>query len=299
MDFGNSQNDNTRNNTANNTGDNAANSDDKPSWQRFAKALLHYFILSLLLGLFGSEFIYLTSRGSNDLNTMFPTDDLFYTAKRYEVERTGSYTSVNCNETGSGSYSSYEDNFPYNLIRNDPLYELSYSQRISSWFGKTVAGCFKTNRGLIKGWIENFPPNTPLGTHAFQIYIACPITLLISFVGLLTGFFAAVMSAMAADITVSIWGGLTLYGWLLTIGLGFVIFIRLITTLCVFPMIQNWKEVSNIMACNAKTIVIMFGFFVCGAAYDNLDSTIAGIMGIIYLILVAHTLWKFFSSQNK
>jgi hypothetical protein len=51
------------------------------------------------------------------------------------------------------------------------------------------------------------------------------------------------------------------------------------------------------MACNVKSIVILFGFFVCGAAYDNLDSTVSGVMGIIYLLLVIHTLWAYFSGK--
>jgi hypothetical protein len=62
-------------------------------------------------------------------------------------------------------------------------------------------------------------------------------------------------------------------------------------------MSQNWKEVANIMACNVKAIVILFGFFVCGAAYDNLETTVSGIMGIVYLLLVAHTVWKYFSTK--
>jgi len=51
------------------------------------------------------------------------------------------------------------------------------------------------------------------------------------------------------------------------------------------------------MACNVKALVILFGFFVCGAAYDKLDATVAGVMGVVYLFLVAKTIWKYFSKQ--
>jgi hypothetical protein len=275
--------------------------DDTKSWTSFAKSLLSFFILSLLVGLFGSGFIYLTSRGS-DLDIILPTDELFYTAPSYEVQRNGPYTDVNCQETGSGSFAVFEDNFPYNLIKakdssKAELSKLSFVERLCNWFAKTVGGCFKSNRALLKGWLDNFAPNTPLGNHTFQIYIGFPFTMVISFVALITGFWAAFGAAAGADMKVTVWGGFLLYAWALTIGLACVIFLRLIGTICFYPMTQNWKEVANIMACNVKAIVILFGFFVCGAAYDNLDTTVSGIMGVVYLMLVVHTAWKYFSSQ--
>ena len=274
---------------------------DPNSWLNFLKALLHFFILSLLIGMFGSGFIYLTSRGS-DLDIILPTDELFYTAPSYEVQRNGPYTDVNCNEVGSGSFGVFEDNFPYNLILTKgstkaELTGLTFVERLTNWFAKTVGGCFKSNRALLKGWLDNFTPNSPLGNHTFQIYIAFPFTMVISLVSLITGFWAAFGAAAGADMKVTVWGGFLLYAWALTIGLACVIFLRLIGTLLFLPMSQNWKEVANIMACNAKAIVILFGFFACGAAYDNLDSTVSGIMGVIYLVLVIHTLWKHFSSK--
>jgi len=78
-------------------------------------------------------------------------------------------------------------------------------------------------------------------------------------------------------------------------GLSGVIFMRLVATLLFYPMSQNWKEVANIMACNVTALVVLFGFFVCGSAYDTLDPTIAGIMGVVYLILVVYSLWKYFT----
>ena len=274
---------------------------DKKSWLSFLKSLLHFFILSLLVGLFGSGFIYLTSRGS-DLDNILPTYDLFYSAASYEIQKKGPYTDVNCNETGSGSFGVFEDNFPYNLIRvNDSnkaaLKALSFVERLTNWFAKTVAGCFKSNRALLKGWLDNFAPGGPLGNHTFQIYIGFPFTICVSLFALVTGFWAAFGAATAADMKVTVWGGFLLYAWALTIGLSCVIFLRLIGTVCFLPMSQNWKEVANIMACNVKSIVILFGFFVCGAAYDNLDTTVSGCMGIVYLLLVAHTVWKYFTSK--
>lgn len=275
---------------------------DTTSWVSFVKSLFVYFILTMLVGLFGSSFIYLTSRGS-ELDIILPTDDLFYSAKQYQTQKKGASNVVDCNETSTGTFSVFENNFPYNLIAikgtptKEQLKELSFIVRITNWFAKCVAGCFKSNRALLKGWLDSFSPDGPLGNHVFQLYIAAPFTVLISLVSLVTGFWTAFGAGVSADMKVTVWGGFLLYSWGLFSGLAGVIFLRLIGTLLFYPMSQNWKEVANIMACNVKPLVILFGFFVCGAAYDKLDPTIAGVMGIVYLMLVVYSVWKYFSKQ--
>jgi hypothetical protein len=296
--------------SGNNTSDNQASVDasgnpvawdDSNRWATFIKSLFVYFIIAMLVGLFGSGFIYLTTRGS-DLDIILPTYEEFYTAPQFEIEKSGPMSEVNCNESPSGMFTGIVDNFPYNLIRTKgsskaELHNLSFVERLTNWFAKTVAGCFKTNRAILKGWLDNFTPDSPLGNHTFQIYIACPFTILVSLIALVTGFWCAFGAATSADMKVTVWGGFLLYAWGLCIGLSCIIFMRLIGTICFLPMAQNWKEVANIMACNVKTIAVLFGFFVCGSAYDTLDPIIAGIMGIVYLMLVVFTLWKHFSNQ--
>ena len=275
---------------------------DSTSWVSFVKALFIYFFLTLLFGLFGSSFIYLTTRGS-ELDIILPTDDLFYSAKKYQTQKKGASNIIDCNETSTGTFAAFENNFPYNLISikgnptKEQLKQLSFIQRITNWFAKCVAGCFKSNRAILKGWLDSFSPDGPLGNHVFQIYVAAPFTILVSLVSLITGFWSAFGAGVSADMKVTVWGGFLLYSWGLFGGLAGIIFMRLIGTLLFYPMSQNWKEVANIMACNVKPLVILFGFFACGAAYDKLDPTIAGVMGVVYLMLVAWTVWKYFSKQ--
>jgi hypothetical protein len=300
--FGDDSSDNTKDSSGNNVKKKPGDWKDTSTWVAFVKSLFVFFLLTLMFGLFGSSFIYLTTRGS-DLDNIFPTDDQFYSAKKYQTQKKGASNVVDCNETSTGTFSVFENNFPYNLISikgtptKEQLKALTFIERLVNWFAKTVAGCFKSNRALLKGWLDNFSPDGPLGNHVFQIYIAAPFTILISLIALVTGFWSAFGAGVSADMKVTIWGGFLLYSWGLFCGLGAVIFMRLIGTICFYPMSQNWKEVSNIMACNVKPLVILFGFFVCGAAYDTLDSTIAGVMGIVYLILVAYSVWKYFSNQ--
>ena len=275
---------------------------DTTSWVNFVKALFTYFILTILFGLFGSSFIYLTTRGS-ELDIILPTDDQFYSAKTYQIQKKGASNIVDCHEESNGTFPIFEDNFPYNLITikgvptKEQLKALTMVARLINWFAKCVAGCLKTNRALLKGWLDNFSPEGPLGNHVFQIYIAAPFTILISWVGLITGFWAAFGAGVSADLKVTVWGGFLLYAWGLFGGLAGIVMLRLLGTICFYPMSQNWKEVANIMACNVKPLVVLFGFFVCGAAYETLDPTIAGIMGIVYIGMVGWTVWKYFSNQ--
>ena len=276
--------------------------DDSTSWVAFIKSLFIYFLLTMIFGLFGSGFIYMTTRGS-DLDLMLPTDNEFYSAPQFEINKSGPYTDVNCKEEPSGMFAGIEDNFPYNLIKAkgstpEELKPLGLTGRLTNWFAKTVAGSFKSNRGLLKGWLDNFKPNTPMGNHVFQLYIAMPFTIIVgTIVAFITGGWAAFGAGVSADMKVTVWGGFLLYAWALCFGLAFIMSLRLLGTMCFLPMSENWKEVANIMACNVKPLVALFGFFVCGSAYDTLDPTVSGVMGIVYLLLVTISLIKYFRSQ--
>lgn len=275
--------------------------DANNDWVYFAKNIAIYFVLTVFLGIYGSGFIYLTTR-NKDLDLIFPTDDAFYSAKSCTVDKSGpANIDDGCNGVPVGSYSVLEPNFPYNLIDQTiseahPVSDLKLINRFTNWFARTVAGTFKQNRALIKDWLDFFRPNSPLGSHTFQIFVAAPFTGLVSMISLIPGFFSAFGAAISSDITLSVWGIFLFYFWGLCGGLAFLIFARLVTTLLFFPMSQNWKEVSSILACNAKSLIVMFGFFVCGAAYDALDPVISGIMGIVYLLLVMWTVWKSYKS---
>ena len=271
-----------------------------PNWVNFVKALLYYFIVTLLIGLFGSGFIYLTTRGS-DIDIILPTYDEYYNAKKYKVDKVGPYHTVECSEVKSIADSIWETNFPYNLKKEYPGGDKSkapFTERLLNWFARTIEGTMKSNRTMFKSWLDIFTPNTPLGNHTFQICIAMPFTLFFSWISLFTGFGFAFGAGISADMKVSIFGMILIYVWGLTIALAIYVFIRLISTVCFLPMSQNWKEISNIMACNVKTLVVLFGFFACGVAYDTLDSNIASMMGVVYLILVIITIWKSFNKKT-
>ena len=292
--------------------------DNTDVWVSFATSVLHYFIVSLLIGVFGSGFIYLTTRGS-DLDDLLPSDSnhQFYMAQ-ISTRKKGPYTDINCVEHSNGmSGTKIEANFPYNLIDSRFNKEnlsktkaeadkkggvkIPYGTHIQDWFGRISLGCFTKNRDLLKSWLSIFDPESPLGNHAFQMCIAFPFTMSISMISVITGFIFAVGAAFGTHSKLPIVGVFFGYLWIIAIAFGFLVFARLIITMCLLPLMENWKEVGNIMACNVKTIVIIFGYFVCSTAYEHLSRTISGVMGIVYLLLVIYTMVKFFTSkkQNK
>lgn len=289
--------------------------DSTDSWVNFATAILQYFIVSLLIGLFGCNFIYLTTRGS-DLDDLLPSDSnhQFYMAK-ISTKKKGPYSDINCVEHSFGeSASRIEANFPYNLIDSrfnkenlsktkadaakKGAEKIPYGTHMMDWFARISLGCFTKNRDLLKSWFSIFNPDSPLGNHAFQMCIAFPFTIAICMVSIVTGFIFAVGASFGTHSKLPIVGIFLGYLWIIAIGFGFLVFARLIITVCLLPLMENWKEVGNIMACNVKTIAVIFGYFVCSAAYDNLHSTTSGIMGIVYLLLVGYTIYRFFTTKK-
>jgi len=288
--------------------------DDRTSWSTFIKSLLRYFIISLLIGLFGSGFIFMSSRGS-DLDDILPTEGVFYSPNPVTTQAKGPSIDVNCVEVSTGTTIKTKDNFPYHLIEDDDLQTFlqrtttdakgkktgpGFGRRFKRWFARTVLGCFTINRGLLKSWYDLFEPNTPVGNQTFIMYLVFPFSFSLGeIVPLVTGFGAALIAAFGADPLISAIGLILPWTWLVVIGLALIMYLRYLATLLIVPLLLNWKEVANIMSCNVKSIAILFGYFACGAAYDNLDSTISGMMGIVFLFYVMHTLYKYFTNETK
>ena len=265
--------------------------DDTKRWTSCIKSLFSYFILTIIYGMFASNFIYITSRGK-EIDSILPTFDDYYSAKKYRTFKFNPLDGEDCNGTPENGESILEDNFPYNLIIQNMTPEEILNQpfaiRLQHWYGSCAAGCFKACRAFMKDWLDNFNPSGLLGNHAFQIIIGFPFTALVGLLlGGAGGFITSLAAGTNADIPVTIWGFLFGWSWILYFGLAFIIWCRFIGLVFFYGLSSNWNEVSHILACNSTILVVIFGFLACGAAYDTLDPTIAGIMGIVYLCLIA------------
>ena len=277
------------------------------NWGQFLKSLLVFLIYTLIIGVVGCGFIYLTELNDTELDYVFPTQDDFYNASGimtdYKVtpKCTDDVDNSKTNEIVTNVVGSVlEDNFPYSLIKKIPagktVEDMGLIDRLTNWFAITVKASFKFNRTLMKDWLRIFRDTgrSPLSNHAFQIYIGMPFTMLMSFSALFTGFGAAFIGAFKADTKATVWGMFLMFTWGMSFLMSLVIFLRLIVTLLFLPMSQNWGEIAKIMTCNVKVLVILFGFFATGAAYESLDAVIAGVMGIVFLMLVAYTVIQYF-----
>ena len=277
------------------------------NWGRFLKSLLVYLIITIIVGVIGCGFIYLTELNEVEMENVFPTTNDFYNASGIKED---SITVSKCSDEDKSKTnevvknvvgSILEDNFPYSLIKKLPegkkISDMGMIDRLTNWFAGTVKASFLFNRILIKRWLSVFKDNgrSPLSNHAFQIYVGLPFTFLMSLVALGTGFGSAFFGAFKADSTVTIWGMFLMFTWSMSFLMGFVIFLRFIVTLIFLPMSQDWQQIAKTMACNVKVLVILFGFFATGAAYESLDAVIAGVMGIVYLMLVSYTVVKYFT----
>ena len=297
--------------------------DDKRSWVSFAKSLVYFFVLSILIGVFGSGFCYLTSRGIV-IDYILPTYRDYYNVKSYYVDKKGPYVDVNCVEVNTGNSQVLEDNFPYNLIVKDEngreysdaqckyrqakkskdpefkkKYTLPITTHITDWAAQISRSVFMRHRDWLKSYLNVFDPESPFGNHAFLICMAFPFTISISIVSVITGIIFTLLAAFGTGhMWLPICGIIFAYLLFIAIGMGILLYLRLLITICLLPLIQNWKEVANIMSCNVKTIAVIFGYFACGAAYDNLDPTISGIMALVYMFLVVYTIYKYFTKKK-
>ena len=277
------------------------------NWGKFLKSLIVYLIYTILIGVVGCGFIYLTELTNEEKENVFPTSNEFYDASAIKSdsievtkcsdEDTTDLDKPNAIKTIVGSI--LEDNFPYSLIKklgDKKPEDIGLIDRLTNWFAITVKASFVYNRTLMKNWLDVFKDNgrSPLSNHAFQIYIGLPFTVLLSLVAFGTGGMSALVGSFKADPKVTIWGMFLMFTWSMSFFMGLVVFLRFVATLLFLPMSQDWKKIAKTMACNVKVLAILFGFFATGAAYESLDSVIAGVMGIVYLVLVIYTMIQYF-----
>lgn len=297
-------NEDTENDTENDTTGISSLTDDssESNWGQFFSTLLVYLIYTICIGVVGSGFIYLTELSDQELENVFPTDEDFYRASGIV---TPSVNVASCSDDPEkpnvikrAVTSVLEDNFPYSMIKIKKEGEkIGFIDRMTNWFAGTVKASFIFNRILMKKWLRLFKDNgnSPFSNHAVQICFGMPLTCFLSLFALFSGFFSAFFGGFRYDFKVAIWGFFLIYTWSMSFLMSGVIFLRLAVTLLFFPMNQDWKQIARTISCNVKVLVIFFGFLATGAAYESLDSVIAGVMGIVYLMLVGFTVSQYFA----
>lgn len=268
-------------------------------WGSFGIAVVTNFVIVLVIGLLGSNFIFFSSRSKDELATFFPeTGSDFYSpvqsggefrcpSKRKGMKMPG--MNINAMKSlGIGTMGGW----PYNLHADgvDPGFSL---ESYKNWFSETIAGSYGSNRSYLTKWISLFSPQggkNMLSNNAFQILIVAPLTLLIGGQGivLIAGFLSTLFSAFSSNSwgwQWSIIGFFLAYTWFTAFGVAFMQYLQFMATLLFVPAFSNMTALKRILACNSSMMGWLFGALVISSASTTLDSTVSTTMLVVYLIL--------------
>jgi len=274
-------------------------------WGSFGIAVITNFIIALVIGLIGANFIFFSTLPPKELATFFPGAGAnFYSpvpapvsvqsggvfqcpSKRKGIKMPG----MNLNamkSLGIGTMGGW----PYNLHTDNvnPGFSL---ESFKNWFSETIAGSYGSNRSYLTKWISLFSPQggkNMLSNNAFQILVVAPLTLFLGGHGvvLLAGFFSTLFSAFTANSwgwQWSIIGFFLAYTWFSAFGVAFMQYLQFMATLLFVPAFSNMTALKRILACNSSILGWLFGALVISSASTTLDSTVSTTMMVVYLIL--------------
>lgn len=274
------------------------NETKESNWFSFFLSIFRNFIFVIIFTLIGSNFIYLTS--SEHLDTLFPTNISNYLNIK-QIQKGGykcptSYTSrergLNKDVLKSLSIGDVFG-FPYSLYVNDKG-GINFDS-LKSWFSSTIAHSYITNRMILKKILHIFKPfDNPnerniLSSNTLQYIISVPIILLILGLTLPFGFITTLVQGFRNNITGIIWsiiGIFTGYSWIMYSSVMSIQFILNLITFLFIPFIVDHKTVFDVIKCNSKFIMMIFGLLIVISGFNNLNTTTALVMLVTYVLFV-------------
>jgi hypothetical protein len=262
------------------------------NWVKFGIDVLTNFITTLVIGLIGANFIYLSTADEDILEKILPTKLVSYFPSM--SQKGGSYTCSNqrgpVRSLGLEKFK-FKFGWPYNLKSSIG----GLLQSFKNWFAETVAGSYIINRGLLRSWINLFAPGEDganlFSSEPFQILIVAPLTLLAFPLALFFGFFSTLYSAFNASWVWTLIGILFAYTWLISTGVSVVQFVQYMVLFLVFPLLSDLTTIKKILQCNTHILGILFGALVISSAFSNLDNITSIVMFVAYLLYVIKSFW--------
>jgi len=258
----------------------------KNNWNDFLFFVFIGLITTLGIGIFGSNFIFLTS--TNNLEYFLPTEKSSY----FKPEQLGG--SFSCSRKSTSFKGFNFGNWPYSMRKSGFL--PGFFQGFKNWIADTTANTFITNRGIIKSFLNFFSPgkdnNNMLSNNFLQMFFIAPIALGLAPLLYITSLFTSFISAFESNALWSIAGFFLLFLWPITITISFVQFIQYILLFTFQSLFTNPEYIKGIIHCNSHMLSLFFGGFVCLGALLNLNTTMAVISTIIYVIMVIMSLFN-------
>jgi hypothetical protein len=277
---------------------------EENSWGSFFISCLKMFVLLLVITFLGANFIYLSSHDDLIENSefLFPTDESSYFPppgfpdSHPAAQKGGYFAAEKCQGVSriTPKYMLIGYEFPYNVVApKESIWDLM--QSFKNWFARTCADTYKVNRGLARDFYSFFAPNAQgniFANETFLLFIMGPLTLLLSFLVPIFAGLGVLFYGLQANFWWWLFGLLFMWTFVLAAGIALAQFLQFLKTVLFMPLLMDSHVVKTILHCNVRSITVVYGWFVCGAAFDSLDPTIAIVMAIVYCIFLIKMFWS-------
>jgi len=263
------------------------NSKEKENnWKDFSIFVFIGLFTTLGIGIFGSNFIFLTS--NDNLEYFLPTEKTSY----FKPDQLGG--GIECSRNSIKFKGFNLGNWPYSMRKSGFL--PGFFQGFKNWIADTTANTFIINRRIIKSFLTFFTPgknnDNIFSNNVLQMFFIAPMTLGFAPLSYIITLFTSFISAFESNALWSITGFFLLFLWPITLTISFVQFIQYILLFTFQTLFTNPENIKGIIHCNAHMLSLFFGGFVCLGALLNLNRTIAVISTVIYLIMVIMSLFN-------
>jgi hypothetical protein len=286
------------------------------NWLNFGLWIIFSLLIVLGVGVIGANLIYMTTAKNKFydvakvtlLEKLLPTEEAQYFPQKGGAIKGGAMkggamcsSSVdpapnwsNLNNIGIGK----SGGWPYSMYKEGRLNGVF--QGFKNWFAESVADSYITSRSLLQKWLNLFAPvevdKNIFSNETFQIFFLAPLMLLIFPLVVIFIYFSNWVSAFKTSWIYTIFGMIFVYSWFTTFFVVIIQAMQYLLTLLFLPLFADYKRIKKIINCNITSLSLLFGLLMCISAFQNLDTTIAITMLIVYLMMVVKTLFSMFKS---
>ena len=289
--------------------------DDSPKnsdWIAFAYATLYNLIITLVFGLIGANFIFLTAFA--DLNKFFTTERFPNYFPNAEYINTKGQDGVKCsgptkrgggtgaNETNKTNNKNAPDfnydllekvgigkngGWPYSMAKK-PTETHHLYQKFKNWFSFSVCDTFILNKEIFKKWLGFFNPKKKyLSDQTFQMIVVAPLTLFLGmFLSMILGFGGYVYHSFESNWIFALIGLFFGYTMFFSAMTSSVNFFKFLGAFLLVPLISNIEIIGDILKNNSNVLAMLFGALTLSSAFATLDYSISITMMIVYIILI-------------
>lgn len=259
---------------------NKDNNDDNDNirWKNFFIYVLISLIVSLLIGIIGSNFIFLTYLSPQNREEWIPTKSIDEEFGGFYKPTRGGNSAPSCMKSKSLSFNppGIDSNWPYSMYKNEFI--PGFIQSFKNWIAKLTASSFIIHRSLLNQWLHF----TKGLNDSLKMVLLAPLTLLFFPTVFIVGFFITIYTVFEANLLWGLAGFFLLFMWPIVNTIASIQTVKYIILLTITPLYRNFNDIKRIFNCNLNTVYLLFGFFVCISSFLTLDITTSIIATVIY-----------------